>query len=373
MIKKIGIIILAFILICFAGCTAPADSTGGQTSSVTEPETEEPAVESVPTESVEEQPADKTPIPTTQPDTDVAPAIPLDVTYRVGDEGSEIKFLQQMLADLGFDPGDLDGVFGDALKSAVSNFQLYAGLTADGIAGPKTTAGLYERWVDAQQAAQPADDQPLLGCVIGIDAGHQRNSNSDQEPVSPGGTDTKSKVSSGTYGRFSGVPEYVINLQVALKLKSALEALGAEVVMTRTAHDVDISNAERAEMMNESGVDCWLRIHANGSNDQSVHGMFILVPAEGSLDTDDDIVARKSVALAEALLDSTLEATGAKDLGITPRSDQTGFCWSQVPVCNIEMGHMTNEQEDYLLVSESYQEKIVQGLVQGFVAYFHSD
>jgi len=72
-------------------------------------------------------------------------------------------------------------------------------------------------------------------------------------------------------------------------------------------------------------------------------------------------------------LDNTVEATGAKNLGLSVRSDQTGFGWSKVPVCNIEMGHMTNEREDYLLVSEAYQIKIVKGLADGFVAYFSDD
>ena len=113
------------------------------------------------------------------------------------------------------------------------------------------------------------------------------------------------------------MPEYVINLQVGLKLKGKLEALGATVIMTRETHDVDISNAERAMMMNDAGVDCWLRIHANGSTDPDVHGMFILVPAAGCMDTDDPGVVQKSVQLAQILLENTVNETGAKDLGIT--------------------------------------------------------
>ena len=215
-------------------------------------------------------------------------------------------------------------------------------------------------------------DLPLLGYKIGLDPGHQQTANNDREPISPNGTDMKKKVSSGTQGRFTGVPEYVVNLQVGLKLKSKLEALGATVIMTRETHDVDISNAERAVMMNEAGVDCWLRIHANGSEDPDIHGMFILVPAAGCMDTDDGRVVDESVHLAEILLEHTVTTTGAKNLGITSRSDQTGFCWSKVPVCNIEMGHMTNEAEDHLLVSDAYQEKIAEGLANGFIAYFSS-
>ena len=50
---------------------------------------------------------------------------------------------------------------------------------------------------------------------IGIDPGHQAHGNSAQEAVAPGSSETKAKVSSGTYGRFTGVPEYEVNLDVS--------------------------------------------------------------------------------------------------------------------------------------------------------------
>jgi N-acetylmuramoyl-L-alanine amidase len=290
--------------------------------------------------------------------------------YKSGDEGDDVKLLQNMLITLGFDPGDADGSFGAQLEKAVKNFQLYVGLEVDGIAGQQTVDALTDRY-DGAISVFTQENQPLSGFVIGLDPGHQRNGNSGLEPVKPGSDDMKKKVSSGTAGRFTGIPEYVINLQVGLKLKTALESLGAEVVMTRETHGVDISNAERATMMNKEKVDCWLRIHANGSDDPATNGMFILVPAKGSMSTDDANIQEKSNALAEALLKATLKATGAKDLGVVARSDQTGFGWSKVPVCNIEMGHMTNKSEDFKLVSESYQKNIVNGLVDGFINYFN--
>lgn len=303
-----------------------------------------------------------TPTPTPTPLPEAAACSP-------GDTGDDVELVQAMLIALGFDPGEADGVYGDQLEAAVSNFQLYAGLPVDGIADTQTAEALTLRWQAAQQV-QANEEQPLAGYVIGIDPGHQRHGNAEREPISPGSSSTKPKVSSGTEGQFTGVPEYVVNLQVALKLKAALEALGAEVVMTRETHGVDISNSQRAQMMNEAGVNCWLRIHANYSRDPDKHGMFILVPPEGGLDTDDPSVVEQSVALAQALLECTIETTGADSRGLDERNDQTGFHWSKVPVCNIEMGYMSNEAEDRLLVTEAYQQKIVDGLTEGFVRYF---
>jgi N-acetylmuramoyl-L-alanine amidase len=227
--------------------------------------------------------------------------------------------------------------------------------------------------------APPAPSgRPLSGKVIGLDPGHQAKANSDPEPVSPGSSETKKKVSSGTQGRFTRVAEYVVNLQVALKLKSKLEALGAAVIMTRETNDenVDISNAERAGMMNDKGVDCWLRIHANGNDNPGVYGMETLVPKEGCLNTPDASVYDASVRLGQALQSAAFAAAAAgsdfvtKDLGLSYRGDQAGFNWSSRPVCNIEMGYMTNESDDKHLVSDDYQERIAQGLANGFVSFF---
>jgi len=302
-----------------------------------------------------------------------APAQPLPgfspTPYRLGDRAEDIRLLQSMLAELGFDPGDIDGIFGAQLEKAVRNFQLYAGLGANGVADTATMDALKSRYDEAMSCNTQAE-QPLKGVVIGLDPGHQRTGNSDLEPERPGSSEMKKKVSSGTAGRFTGVPEYVVNLQVSIKLKKALESLGAQVVMTRETHDVDISNAERAMMMNRANVDCWLRIHANGSDNPEVHGMFMLVPAVGSMATDDPGVQERSVALAETLLQAAQSSTGAKILGIQTRSDQTGFGWSIVPVCTLEMGHMTNKDEDYQLVTETYQNKIVLGLTEGFLTWF---
>ena len=290
--------------------------------------------------------------------------------YQIGDQGKDVAFIQNMLIELGFDPGEVDGVYGMRLNQAIKNFQLFIGLDVNGIAGQQTLSALVERY-DSAITTYNISEKPLEGLRIGIDPGHQRHANDDLEPVMPNSNELKPKVSSGTTGSFTGVPEYVVNLQVGLKLKKNLETLGAEVIMSRTTHDINISNAERAEMMNEADIDCWIRIHANGTDNPDIHGMFILVPEEGYMNTDSDSVLGNSVTLAKAILSQAVKATGAKDLGIIKRTDQSGFGWSSVPVCNIEMGHMTNKEEDYLLVSEIYQNKMADGICKGFLKYFN--
>lgn len=210
--------------------------------------------------------------------------------------------------------------------------------------------------------------KPLSGFMIGIDAGHQGKGDSTKEPVSPGSSETKARVSSGTAGRFSKVPEHEVNLAVALLLEQKLLDLGADIVMVRRTADVNVSNSERAVMMNQAGTDLCIRIHCNGSDNADVNGALMMVPAA---DVTEDI-NEASLKAGEIILKKFIEATGARDTGILKSYDLTGFNWSTVPVCLIEMGYMTNEEEDWKLVDVEYQELCAQGLADGITEWAKS-
>lgn len=59
-------------------------------------------------------------------------------TVRKGSRGSDVIFLQQQLAEKGYDIGEIDGIFGEKTLRAVRQFQTDQGLTVDGIVGVKT-------------------------------------------------------------------------------------------------------------------------------------------------------------------------------------------------------------------------------------------
>ena len=63
-------------------------------------------------------------------------------TYREGDSGAMVLWIQQALHELGYYDGDQSGKYGSLTKEAVRLFQKDYGLDADGIAGPKTIAEL---------------------------------------------------------------------------------------------------------------------------------------------------------------------------------------------------------------------------------------
>lgn len=65
------------------------------------------------------------------------------VTLRNGDTSGSVLTLQNALKSLGYYTGKLDGIFGNGTENAVRAFQKQAGLTQDGVAGPKTLGALY--------------------------------------------------------------------------------------------------------------------------------------------------------------------------------------------------------------------------------------
>lgn len=207
------------------------------------------------------------------------------------------------------------------------------------------------------------EEKPLSGYIIGIDPGHQRHSNHDKELNAPGSDVMKNKVSAGTEGTYTHTPEYQVNLDVGLLLRDMLEEAGATVVMTRTSNDVDISNIERAQLFNANKTDYALRLHCNDSDNPDVRGAFMLVPEKNPYKDE-------CVRAAQLLIDAYCGETGAKNLGLRYRYDQTGFNWCERMIINIEMGHMSNYEEDYLLSDAEYQRKMAKGLFKGICEYF---
>ncbi len=206
----------------------------------------------------------------------------------------------------------------------------------------------------------------LSGKVIVVDAGHGISSYNKKEAIAPNSSERKSAFVSGTQG--ANQTEEELNLTVALKLQTALENLGAEVHMTRKEHNCDMSNIDRATLANELNADISVKLHADGNNSSSMHGVSVLVPGDKYI--DDDALIAMSRSAGEYILEAFVESTGAENRGMTVRNDMTGFNWSEVPVVLVEMGFMTNPEEDKLMETEEYQNKMVQGIVLGLEQYF---
>ena len=202
--------------------------------------------------------------------------------------------------------------------------------------------------------------------VVCIDAGHGAIPDATLEPIGPGSSVMQPREPGGTSGVTTGIPEYQVTLNVALKLQRDLEAQGITVVMVRTTNNVDISSRERAAVANNCNADLFIRLHCDGSTNPGVYGFTTLVPGYNGWTAP---IYAESTKAAQVMHPLIIAQTGVKDDGIVERNDLAGFNYSHVPSLLFEMGYMSNAAEEQRLVSDAYQERLAQSISAATVAY----
>lgn len=188
--------------------------------------------------------------------------------------------------------------------------------------------------------------KPLTGKRIVIDPGHGGNS------IGAGGGTTCEKIEVLKYG---------------LVLRDKLTALGATVIMTRTA-DINpdkalnpASMAARTAHARDGKADLFISVHMDGSNNSSAHGYTVFYFNEYSWPYAKAVAAR-----AETTYKSFTKTAGR------------GVKWApffvtrvhDVPAILVECGYMSNTTDLELLISKDYRNAFTQAMADGIVDYF---
>ncbi|KIV67818.1 N-acetylmuramoyl-L-alanine amidase [Bacillus mycoides] len=203
--------------------------------------------------------------------------------------------------------------------------------------------------------------------LVVIDPGHQQKANLNLEAIGLGATTQKYKVTDGTAGVVTKKRESVLVLEMAFILKEKLEAKGIQVLMTRTSHEVDISNKERATFANNHKANLFLRLHADGSENPNQSGFAVLTPAEGSPYTKE--IYAESLQISQTIVNKMRENHQVKVNGIKFRDDLSGFNWSKVPGVLLELGFMSNPEEDKKLSDPQYVNSLLQSVTDSVDEY----
>ncbi len=199
-----------------------------------------------------------------------------------------------------------------------------------------------------QETAAPSG--LLTGVTIALDPGH-------------GGYD------GGAVGRVSGTPEKILNLDVAIRAQRLLREQGAQVLLTRT-DDYALCDENppirkklqdmqrRAEIIERNGCDLVLSIHMNEYAGRGESGPQVFYrencPAGRLL----------AGAMQEAMIQVLAPKTKREALGGDYYILTLG-----VPSVLIECGFLSNREEEALLLTPEYREKVAASIVQGVLSW----
>ena len=221
---------------------------------------------------------------------------------------------------------------------------------------------------DSAEVSQEEGMRERRDEIVVLDPGHSAVVAEGTEPLGPGSSEQKAADTSGTRGVSTGIPEYELTLTVSQKLKSELENRGYTVILTRDSNDVPLSCAQRAAVANDADADAFVRIHANGIDDSSVQGAMTICMTEQNPFYPE--LYPQSRSLSDDIINELCEAAGCENDGVWETDSMSGNNWSEVPSTIVEMGYMTNPEEDQLMASEEYQNTMVQGIANGIDVYF---
>ncbi|EQB35858.1 MULTISPECIES: N-acetylmuramoyl-L-alanine amidase [Virgibacillus] len=151
-----------------------------------------------------------------------------------------------------------------------------------------------------------------------------------------------------------------IALLTAMELKQELTMLGADVRLTRTS-DEFIPLGSRISFSNLVATDAFISIHYNSVPES---------PTVSGIETY--YYQDYNDGLASQIQSELVKATGANDRG-TSFGDFLVLRQSLKASVLLELGFISNQEQESLLDTTAYQKKLVSGIVNGLASYFASN
>ena len=222
---------------------------------------------------------------------------------------------------------------------------------------------------------------PLTGLTVALDPGHNgaNAQHPDQvgAPVPDGRGGSKACNTVGT-STDAGYPEHAFTWDVASRAGAALEALGAQVVLTRSDDQgvgpcVDV----RGRSAQDAGADVLVSVHANGSDDKAARGFFVIVADPPSAVEIDEGLRAENAASSErlatdmvgALASAGFPPSGSVAGAISRRGDLGTLNFAERPAVLLELGEMRNPDEAALMSSEEGRQRYADAIAAGVAAW----
>lgn len=213
------------------------------------------------------------------------------------------------------------------------------------------------KWI-AELSGTPAFEKGKYTKVIFLDPGH-------------GGRD------SGAF--YYNIAEKDLNMQVYKKLRKELEGLGYTVLTSRESDVYVDFVTERSKMVNKTNADMFISIHFNATSNSASNVSGIQTYSyEQNPDYPTKINSQwhnhpdrisESNRLAAAIHSSLLAETGAKNAGLLHGSFAV-LRETNKPAVLLELGYMSNFDENQRIRNDAYQNKLVKGIVKGIQQYY---
>lgn len=208
----------------------------------------------------------------------------------------------------------------------------------------------------------------LSGLVVCVDPGHQENGQMVREPIGPGLEGYTSGTSGMAQGKVTMRKESIVVMEIGEKLRDELIRQGATVVMTREVQDVFHTNLERCQIAEDGGAFIMLRLHADTRADTGKRGLSVYTPLNS--DYAKAVASKEDYKyMGQLMLDAMKVKVGYRldtTTGYVHMGDGfVGNNWAKMICFLIEMGFMSNVQDEHLLSQPVYQQWLAEGMAQG--------